>query len=435
MIKLLILADDFTGALDSGVQLSKLGAATHVVTNLDICFDTVDREIQVLVVDTETRHLSAEKARTIVRDISARAKAAGIPMIYKKTDSALRGNIGAELDGVLEGSAAETLYFIPAFPKLGRSTSDGIHYFEGVPIHETVFGKDPFEPVQDSFVPDIIKRQSDIPVTLVKTTQKAPYSGEGKSIVLFDAVSDDTLKSIALNFRKTQPTNVLAGCAGFAEYLPWILNLQCNVHPIQISAPGVLVVSGSLNPITARQLDTARSAGFAFVALTPELKMYGVPETKEGEKFLNKILRLFEKNKRVLVASINTETVINPSQVNDEVSQTVAANIGNLVSRLFAKGLNCTVVATGGDTLRGILDSMKCSDIIPLYEIETGVVMSTAQTADRCLSVVSKSGGFGSDEVFVHVAQFIDELSSDGNAKLEKPSSFEGFPERPLTQI
>lgn len=433
MIKLLILADDFTGALDSGVQLSKMGAATHVVTNLDICFDTVDRDIQVLVVDTETRHLSAEKARTIVRDISARAKAAGVPMIYKKTDSALRGNIGAELDGALEGSGAQMLYFIPAFPKLGRSTSEGIHYFEGVPIHETVFGKDPFEPVQDSFIPDIISRQSDIPVTLIKTAQEIPYSSEGKSIVLFDAVSDDTLKSIAMDFRRTNPTNVLAGCAGFAEYLPWILNLQCSALPIHVSTPGVLVVSGSLNPITAKQLDTARNAGFAFVALTPEQKMYGVPETKEGEKFLNKILRLFEKNKRVLVASVNAETVINPAQVNDEVSQTVAANIGNLVSRLFERGLNCTVVATGGDTLRGILDSMKCSDIIPLCEIETGVVMSMAKTADRSLSVVSKSGGFGSDDVFVHVAQFIDELCFSENEVPVKPSSFEGFLEGTLT--
>ena len=54
MLRLLMIADDFTGALDTGVQLAAHGIPTQVVVgqaDLSACSSTV------LVVDTETRHL------------------------------------------------------------------------------------------------------------------------------------------------------------------------------------------------------------------------------------------------------------------------------------------------------------------------------------------------------------------------------------------
>ena len=38
MVRLLIIADDFTGALDTGVQFATRGATTRVVTNADYDF-------------------------------------------------------------------------------------------------------------------------------------------------------------------------------------------------------------------------------------------------------------------------------------------------------------------------------------------------------------------------------------------------------------
>ena len=57
MVKLLIIADDFTGALDTGVQFSAHGAVTSVITDPAFDFTKVDSSIQVLVMDAETRHL------------------------------------------------------------------------------------------------------------------------------------------------------------------------------------------------------------------------------------------------------------------------------------------------------------------------------------------------------------------------------------------
>lgn len=143
MVKLLIIADDFTGALDTGVQFAGRGAETVVVTNLNFDFKSLDPKVEVLVMVTETRHLRAKEAYDIVYKIVKRALDAGISTIYKKTDSALRGNIGSELKALMDATKIRALPFVPAFPVLQRVTRKGIHYIDGIPVAESVFGKDP----------------------------------------------------------------------------------------------------------------------------------------------------------------------------------------------------------------------------------------------------------------------------------------------------
>ncbi len=119
MILLLIIADDFTGALDTGVQFAAHGVSTRVIVDPEVDFSAYHDS--VLVIDTETRHLAAGEAFDIVARLTRKAREAGIRYIYKKTDSALRGNIGAELAAVLTASGCKSLPFLPRFPRLDES--------------------------------------------------------------------------------------------------------------------------------------------------------------------------------------------------------------------------------------------------------------------------------------------------------------------------
>ena len=112
MLLLLILADDFTGALDTGVQFAACGIPTRVVVGEQVDFAANDAA--VLVVDTETRHLPAAEAYAVIAKLTREAMSAGVFSIYKKTDSALRGNIGAELSALLKTSGERQLSFLPA---------------------------------------------------------------------------------------------------------------------------------------------------------------------------------------------------------------------------------------------------------------------------------------------------------------------------------
>ena len=169
MLRLLMIADDFTGALDTGVQLAAHGIPTQVVVgqaDLSACSSTV------LVVDTETRHLSAAKAAEAVARLTRSAVENGVGCIYKKTDSALRGNIGAELAALLKASGARNLPFLPAFPQIGRTTKKGVHYIDGVPVNESPFGIDPFEPVRCAEVTKLIHLQTDMPAQNLRLRKK-----------------------------------------------------------------------------------------------------------------------------------------------------------------------------------------------------------------------------------------------------------------------
>lgn len=84
MFTLLILADDFTGALDTGVQISKTGAKTVVLTDPHADLERFADGTDVLVIDAETRHISPQQAKECVASIVRRAFALNVPCIYKR---------------------------------------------------------------------------------------------------------------------------------------------------------------------------------------------------------------------------------------------------------------------------------------------------------------------------------------------------------------
>ena len=205
MITLLIIADDFTGALDTGVQFAAAGAG-----------------VRVLVMDAETRHLDGREAYEVVWNITKRAMACGVPFIYKKTDSALRGNIGSELTALLDASGQDSLPFIPAFPQMGRITREGVHYINNIPVKDSVFGRDPFEPVTCSFIPDIIHQQSNIQVEVMREeddkrgmdrmeTAREPNRGQQSKIVVYDAQSQESLITAASDLYRKGCLSIMAG--------------------------------------------------------------------------------------------------------------------------------------------------------------------------------------------------------------------------------
>ena len=126
MIKLLIIADDLTGAIDAGTQLAKEGINTFVTSNPDIDFNTSNQDISVLVFNSESRHINANLAAQKVRSVAESAKSAGVQYFFKKTDSTLRGNLGAELEAVYRATTQAQLPFIPAHPKSGRYTRSNL---------------------------------------------------------------------------------------------------------------------------------------------------------------------------------------------------------------------------------------------------------------------------------------------------------------------
>lgn len=85
-----------------------------------------------------------------------------IPFIYKKVDSALRGNISAEIKAVLDASQTTAIPFLPAYPEMNRVLINGDLYIDQVLVSQSVFAKDPYEPVIESNVLRRLKKEANI---------------------------------------------------------------------------------------------------------------------------------------------------------------------------------------------------------------------------------------------------------------------------------
>ena len=113
---ILVLADDLSGAAElAGIAFAH-GLTAEVQTELQ-----PRTEAQVICLDTDTRRLEPEAAAAGLRKLTRRIKAASPEFIFKKTDSALRGNIAAELGVLLEITARVRAVFVPANPSRGRT--------------------------------------------------------------------------------------------------------------------------------------------------------------------------------------------------------------------------------------------------------------------------------------------------------------------------
>lgn len=415
MCLLLIIADDFTGALDTGVQFAACGLETRVVVDPDVDFSACTA--QVLVVDTETRHISASAAYGIVARLTERACQAGVRYLYKKTDSALRGNIGAELAAVLEASGAKSLPFLPAFPQIGRITRNGVHYVDGVPVTESPFGKDPFEPVRHASVAELIASQQALPIRSFPPLKDGDPFPQEEGILVFDAQDAQDLYSTGKCLLSQDHVRVMAGCAGFGAVLPELLGIAGGApQPVPSLDSRLLVVCGSVNPITLAQLDYAEREGFSRLRLSPRQKLTpGYWESGEGQEDLAAIQKLLADHPRCIIESNDrggnqpTADLAEKLGLDREgLRVRIAGSLGHLVGRLFASPHLGTLLLTGGDTLLQCMNAIGVSELKPICELEKGVVLARFSYGHQARFVITKSGGFGAESLLTDLAKRMD---------------------------
>lgn len=412
MVKLLIIADDFTGALDTGVQFAARGAATIVVTDLNYDFQSIKKTVEVLVMVAETRHLQPQEAYEIVYSTVHRAYQAGVTYIYKKTDSALRGNIGSELTALMNATGVDTLSFIPAFPKLGRVTREGIHYIDGIPVAQSVFGQDPFEPILNSVVEDILGQQTNVPVII--HPRKEEYKISNPGIQVFDAETDADLKHISRELGPNQ-LRFCAGCAGFAAVLADMLNLKGPAPKIPRFEDTLFIACGSVNPVTISQMKVAEEHGFPHVNLNPVQKLEpSWLDSKSAVECVHQWLAQASAKKRFILdvndpeGCEDTKTYAQEHNLTTEQLRVqISDNLAALMKRMLDDGLNATLLCTGGDTLMALMQAVDVSELMPICEMASGVVVTEFTYKGKRYHIISKSGGFGDRDLLIKLAEKI----------------------------
>ena len=128
----LIIADDFTGANDTGLQLVRRSVKVRV----QIGRPGLLPPSYSLVLDTESRNLSPQRAREAVQASLLDMDMASFSVVMKKIDSTLRGNIVEEVSEVAKRMQACIIVVATAFPDMGRICKDSVVYVHEKPLRE-----------------------------------------------------------------------------------------------------------------------------------------------------------------------------------------------------------------------------------------------------------------------------------------------------------
>ena len=424
VVELLVIADDLTGASDTGAQFAKHGISTLVTMEVDDAFDRPDDDYPVIVASTESRHLSATEAAARVEMVVRRARAAGVKHFYKKTDSTLRGNIGAELQAMLLASGNHVLAFAPALPRLGRFTRRGYQYVGNRLLHETTFAGDPLDPVTDSYIPTIIRRQSDLPTRIIpRNTDEALMDRQpGEWIAIFDAESDDDLRQVGERLKRERWLGALAGSAGFAACLPQLLELGTSTLPCLDCPARMLAVNGSLNEISLQQAARAEACGFAVVRLPPELLIAeDGARSMAALQIIAAIADYDAQGKDVMLRTLTRrEDLSEYERCGDKMGYRgrqfhlrIAENMAKFINEVVAQTRFGLLTVFGGDTLAAIFHIRRWRGMLPRREILPGVILSEAAGGGKKMWLITKAGGFGPDDVLRQIKEQLPLRASD----------------------
>ena len=400
MIRLLIIADDFTGALDTGIQFRGKQTALRFGQSPGSYLKGLAPGTKVLIIDAETRHLSPEEAAAVVGRIAKDAADTGTECIYKKTDSGLRGNIGSELMAVLQGTGGKALHFVPALPQLNRITKNGVQYIDGLEVA------------------DIIGQQTRVPVIFPEEDRPGPV------IILHDAETVQDLEAIARDLKEQGETALLAGCAGFAQMLPELLDIPTGAAEVPELPQKLVTVCGSINPITLSQMDRAEQAGVPRLRLRVEQKLDdGWRGTNQWRQDVNAMEQTILDHPNVIV---ECDGLGDPEGLEacrgklgmdlEGMRQRISGVMGSLLKTFLEDGLEATWMVTGGDTLMAFMELADLHELTPICEYLPGVVLASVKLEGKTVYLLTKSGGFGEQSLLLDLEE---KLHQNTNSKGE----------------
>lgn len=383
-----------------GVQFAKHGMSTSVVFG-----SPTARELKIttglLVHDTETRNESRKTAYRKVRSLCSLCERAGIEIVYKKIDSTLRGNLGAELKALLDVFKQLSVVVCPAYPEYQRTMVNGHLLIRGVPVDKTKFANDPMSPVRSSDVKALVSMQTtervaNIPLTIVRRGSRyikkaiRELRNRGIRIICADAENRADLRNIANASLRSHV--IPCGSAGLAE------EIATGLQPVR---PKIMVLSASTNEATLNELRRSAKSPRTVLIKAKAAVLAGNSRNIEIRRIRRLVEQALENRDVVLVCSALYKTDFDPELVSQKLMSRrlrdpIANGLAAAVSPLALAGSVDAILLTGGEMAAAFLNKIQARGLRLESEILAGIPIGTVMSGKAAgLKVVTKAGGFG----------------------------------------
>lgn len=413
-----IIADDFTGANDSIVPFAVAGARAVTIAQPPEQKEAFPA-YQAVAVNTNSRGRPREEAYQLAQQAGKDLPLQAGDLVYKKIDSALRGNIGAEIDGLLAGLGEETIVLVaPAFPANGRITAGGYQLLNGIPVHETEMARDPVTPVRQSHLPTLLAATSGYPVghlslgVVCNGWQKAwlevdKLRAKGCRLVVADATTNEHLKNLA-DLCLHAPVKILpcgtAGLAGaLAEKLFWPLPVKKPVAGL--AEGGVVAIIGSRSPMAGRQIQRALTKlPWLAQVVAERTALASIKEQdQETKKVAQKVAQALAGRKEGVVVCLDD----NPAVKGETLAATeLAAGLGKIARLVVAATGVKKLFLSGGDIAAAAIGALGGWGLEIAAELEAGVCLGRLQGGSFTgMTIVTKAGSFGNEETLARTLE------------------------------
>jgi len=415
MEHIVIIADDLTGACDTGIKFRNLGIGTTVFVssfNPDSLLYAGD---PVISINTNTRSMAKENANRMLCKILYGIRAKGNFFYYKKIDSLLRGNVTHELEAFFEMLAPEFALITPAFPENNRRVAEGMIY--------TGRKNKPSTPINalQLLSDNTIRKCASIPLQVVRTGWQAivqqiqTLRAEGATLLLADACTEEDLRTIAQVIRYLGKSCLPVGSAGLARHLAKQLVNELPhergflTRPCKCGVP--LIVVGTRHPRTVEQVQYLKHHAKLQTFLLP---VCGITQ----ENVRSRLDDLFSQMDAAVGAAcqgilLTSDHVycgecdcnlVQRNEYNREILDALSISVEHLYRSRDISGM----IITGGDMSGEVLSRLQLDRIHLCEELLPGVVAGEAEgnTGERTQLVI-KSGGFGREDTLVRMYDYI----------------------------
>ncbi|WP_210439006.1 four-carbon acid sugar kinase family protein [Nocardioides xinjiangensis] len=360
-MKVLVLADDLTGAGDSVVSFARSGWSSLLSLSGGWRQEPAQDAVAVTL-DSRRDPRAAAVTAQAVGDLAP-------DLLYLKIDSTVRGRVAEQVHGAVAGRRRSRpgayAVLCPAYPAMGRTVEDGHVLVEGVPVHRSAAGDDPVTPVEQSdlraLVPGAALATGDDLGTAIRR------AAEDHDVVLVDARDQADLDRLAAAIADIGPDAVPVGSAGLAGALgrAWRAGPPpATLGHVSVPADGrTLVVVSSLHPVARDQVAELERAADASVDL-----------------------------------------LVTPAERVDGTADRRARELGARAAEVLADRSHDLLVLVGGDGAAQVLRALGATGIGVLDAPVEGVPVGTLVGGPReGLVVATKAGGFGNTQTLTQL--------------------------------
>ena len=339
-LKVAIIADDLTGALDTGTPFVDAGLSVTVAIDINAVPEALVSGSEVVVVNTDSRALSEQEAVARVGLAASALLAASPEIILKKVDSRLKGHVAAESAALGAFFGHREIVLAPAIPDQERFTRDG----------------------------KVVGRGVDFPLPIAELFTRRP-----ETVLIIDAENDGDLDRLVA--KHDWKTTLAVGARGIGSALARHVGRGGAASRAFVPTNKTLFAFGSRDPITATQMATLEASGSLRAAIDAPM---GLVEYGKGQA-LPLLLRC--------TGDITQEA----TAVADRFAKGVTAIIEDSSPDMLMMG--------GGDTAVAVFRALGIRLLTPKGEIEPGIPWFdvTMANGDRLRCAV-KSGGFGNSD-------------------------------------